>query len=151
MVRSNYFSTGYVRQERWRELWQASLRVEYLPVVNIKTVKNRPSKAPVDPEIGALNDYDGLLYGILETLKYGVKVPDLIADRDWLIELALQTHKTRSVAVGGVLKAYLRDNEPEDLLTEEESLDPAPEDALLLYFDWFQQIRRYAKVDPQAP
>ena len=151
MVRSNYFSTGYVKQERWRELWQECLRVDYLPVVHIVTVKNRPSKAPLAAGMDALDDYEGLKRGILETLKYTVKVSDLIADRDWLIELTHQTHKTRSVAVGGVLKAYLSDNEPEDLLTEEESLDPVPEDALLLYFDWFQQVRRYAKVDPQAP
>jgi plasmid rolling circle replication initiator protein Rep len=149
MVRSNYFSTGYISQARWRSLWQECLRADYLPVVNIKTIKNRPSKAPSIPGSDTIEYSDGLLYGILETLKYGVKVPDLVADQHWLLELTRQTHKTRSVAIGGVLRGYLREHDPEDLLTEDESIDSLVEDAPLLYFDWFTQIRRYVKVDPR--
>ncbi len=36
MVRPSYFSTGYIPQENWRELWGSCLKVEYLPVVRVQ-------------------------------------------------------------------------------------------------------------------
>lgn len=151
MVNPSYFKgTSYIRQDRWRELWQQSLRVDYLPVVHVKTVRSRFSESLADPETSTIDVTDALVAGLLETLKYGVKVADLVADPVWLHELTRQLHKTRAVAVGGVLREYIQEAEPEDLITEDESLDPVGDDALLIYFDWMSQVRRYAKVDPET-
>lgn len=141
MVKPSYFTHGYVKQERWRELWQESLRTDYLPVVHVQVVKPRSgiSEAPGD----------GLALAILETLKYGVKETDLVADASWLHELTRQLHKTRSVAVGGVLRQYLQEKEPEDLIAEDESIDSATDEGFLLYFDWANWVKRYVKVDPK--
>jgi plasmid rolling circle replication initiator protein Rep len=136
MVPPSYFKgTNYLSQQRWGEMWQSCLRVNYLPVVHVQTVKNKQgSDMP-------------LINGILETAKYGVKEEDLMFDSAWLQELTLQLHKTRSITVGGILKDYLKDDEPEDLINvDENNTDNAEEnDALLLWFDWREQVRRYAK------
>lgn len=151
MVQAGYFKgDNYIKQERWRELWMEALRVDYLPSVHVRAVRSRPSKASIVGDTGAVDITDSVVVGILETLKYGVKVADLISDPDWLHELTRQLHKTRAVAVGGVFKRYIREREPEDLIGEDESLDPLIDDSVLLYFDWVEWVRRYAKVDPRG-
>lgn len=148
-VRPSYFTTGYVKQTEWREIWKQCLRVEYLPVVNIKTVKSL--KGQTHEQIN-----DALLAGLLETLKYSVKPSDLVGRKDrtddqnaaWLGELTEQLHKTRAVAVGGKLRDYLSESEPEDseLISPEGDLEVS-ESELKIWYGWREMIQRYAKVD----
>jgi hypothetical protein len=149
MVKTTYFKSGeYINQQTWRELWQECLRVDYLPVVNVKAVRSHPGKVQGLGEDDSTEEFHPLLHGILETLKYSVKFQDLAADPEWLAELTRQLHKTRGVVVGGILRKYLKTEEPENLISEDEELEP--EDAPLIYFDWLEAVRRYAKVDPQT-
>jgi hypothetical protein len=46
---------------------------------------------------------------IPEILKYQVKESDLVADREWFLELTRQLHKTRAIAVGGILRHYMQE------------------------------------------
>lgn len=137
-VKPSYFSHGYIKQAMWRELWRSCLRVDYLPVVNVKTVK---SKTPTGDTLADIR------VAILETLKYGVKPDDLTHDAEWLGELTQQLHKTRAVAVGGELRPYLREDEPEDLIHDEdlESELAATEDDPRVIFDWMTTVKRYAQ------
>jgi plasmid rolling circle replication initiator protein Rep len=132
MVNSSYFTHGYVSQQKWRELWGSCLKVDYLPVVNVKTAKDKTGQ-------------DSVIHAILETAKYSVKEEDLTFSVEWLQELTIQLHKTRAINVGGILKEYLKDEEPEDLIhTNEEEEKPVVEDtATLLWFDWMSQVKRY--------
>lgn len=137
MVPSSYFSHGYISQSKWAVMWQESLRVEYTPIVNVKAVK---------PKKGATEDRfaDELAKALCETLKYSVKPDDLVSDRDWLIELTTQLHKTRAVAVGGVFKEFISDQEPEDLIhLDDENTDLSPENSV--WFGWREMIGRYLK------
>lgn len=135
MVRPSYFSQNYIKHSEWRELWRDALRVDYLPVVNIKTVK---SKDPLHPEAG-------VAIALLETLKYGVKESDLLSDAAWLQELTDQLHKTRAVSVGGVLKRYIQEEEPEDLIHTEEE-DSQSEAEVAVWFGWREMVSRYIKA-----
>jgi plasmid rolling circle replication initiator protein Rep len=138
LVPSSYFSTGYIKQDRWRELWQQALRVDYLPVVNVKAVKPRK-------EVG--EGVDALAVAVLETLKYGVKESDLLHDAEWLHELTKQLHKTRAISVGGVLRDFLKEEEPEDLIHEEDSLEEERNTEVDIWFGWREMVRRYAKTE----
>lgn len=132
MVPSSYFSgQDYLSQDRWTELWQQCLRIDYKPMVHIRAVAKRHDPQVIIPEI----------------LKYQVKESDLIKDREWFLELTRQLHKTRAVAVGGVLKHYLKalEEEPEDLIGEDENPDIANEGEL--YFGWKQKDKKYRLVD----
>lgn len=141
MVPSGYFSgVNYIKQEEWRLLWQQCMRLDYLPVVNVKTVKLKS-----DYQVGEVSDIGK---AICETLKYSVKEEDLVANKDWLIELTRQLHKTRAISVGGVLKEYLtEEKEDDDLIniTEEEK-EVEIEDEYKLYFGWREVIKRYKNL-----
>ncbi len=137
-VKPSYFGRDYIKQSEWRHHWAACMRVDYLPVVNIKTVK---AKGDGSDALGEMK------VAIMETLKYGVKPDDLIADGPWLCELTSQLHKTRAVSVGGELREYLREQEPEDLIhdeDEESELAATPDDPRLI-FEWHALAKRYAQ------
>jgi len=137
MVHSYYFSGKYyVTQSRWAELWQECMRVNYRPIVDIRTVKARRGAPGEKP----------LRRALAETLKYAVKPSDMHGE--WLIELTRQVHKLRFLASGGALKNVLRESEEseQDLLVADgdgEGGDPA------LFFNWRREIRRY--VERQFP
>jgi plasmid rolling circle replication initiator protein Rep len=135
MVPPSYFTHGYTSQAGWRELWQSCLQVDYLPVVNVKAVK------------GGKSDKDAISLALLETLKYGVKESDLTYDSKWLEELTVQLHKTRAVSVGGLLKEYLKEDEPEDLINTDEDEEALSEvdSSLLIYFGWRENLKRYTQ------
>jgi len=132
MVRPSYFGKGYVTQSRWAELWQQCARLDYRPIVDIRTVRARRGAPGEKP----------LRQALAETLKYSVKPSDM--EGEWLIELTRQVHKLRFVASGGVLKNVLResDESEQDLLLADgngEGGDP------VLIFNWRREIRRYVE------
>lgn len=132
MVGSGYFGKNYIKQADWRVLWQQSLKVDYLPVVNIKTIKAHEG------------DTDVWIRGVLETIKYQTKPDELVAaGPEWLAELTRQLHKTRAVAVGGIFKTYISEEEPEDLIGESESEDEVTVSDIR--FGWVGTQSRYIK------
>jgi hypothetical protein len=138
MVPSSYFSgSGYLNNQKWRELWQQAVRSDYLPVVNVKTIK---------PQTG---DSHPMARGILETVKYGVKESDLLGDPHWLAELTSQLSGLKTVALGGAIKKYLKEDEPENLInTDEDEIDPEILNQYpTLLFDWKEYVKRYVKND----
>ena len=139
-VKPGYFKgKGYITQQGWRELWQDCLRVDYLPMVNVQRVKSK--KPAVDDVIA------GVAGGIVETFKYSIKPEDLVSSGDWLYSVTEQLHKTRAVSIGGNLRPYLKEDEPEDLInTEADEVDiESDENTVKLIFDWATEVKRYAK------
>ncbi len=123
MVKPSYFKgKTYIKQSRWRDLWADCLRVDYSPVVDIRTVK---------PKKQGDTDEDGIRSAIAETLKYAVKPDDIMHDnedpkaREWFYELTRQTHKLRFVATGGALKDALK---PDEAVTNEDMIDTGNDD-----------------------
>ena len=130
MVRPSYFGKGYVTQSRWADVWRECARLDYKPIVDIRTVRARRGAPGEKP----------LRRALAETLKYAVKPSDMHGE--WLIELTRQVHKLRFLSAGGVLKSILKEFEEseQDLLLngeDGEGADPA------LFFDWRREIRRY--------
>lgn len=133
MVPASYFSgQAYLSQQRWAELWQQSTRLDYKPVCHVKAVAKHHNPQTLIPEI----------------LKYQVKESDLVADRQWFLELTRQLHKTRAVAVGGILRYYMKDleKEPEDLIGEGDGTTP---DEGHLYFGWKREKEKYKLISEQ--
>lgn len=131
MVPPSYFSgQAYLSQKRWSELWQKVSRLDYEPMVHVKAVAKHYNPQILIPEI----------------LKYQVKESDLVADREWFLELTKQLHKTRAVSVGGVLRDYFKEleEEPEDLIGKDDNVAP---DEGHLYFGWKREKKKYKLVD----
>lgn len=140
LVPAGYFKRGYLSQAKWTELWQSCLKADYVPIVDIKVVKDRRSKASIIEEPD-----NGLVKAICETFKYSIKPSDLVADANWLEGLTNQLHKTRAIATGGILKQYLSEEEPEDLIHVDDEVDEASEADPKIRFGWRERVRRYAK------
>ena len=130
MVRPGYFGKNYIRQDEWVELWRSSMRLDYDPVLDCRAVKRGKQPMQLVPEL----------------LKYCTKESDLVADREWFLELTRQMHKMKCITTGGILKEYLQEleTEPEDLIGESELLDG--EDEAKLYFGWRITEKKYRMV-----
>ena len=132
MVEPKYFGKNYIKQEKWVELWKKSLRVDYYPNAHIKAIKD-------------INDGGTTLEAVKEVAKYTVKGDDLVAEKEWLAEYTRQVHKMRAIAVGGILKKYLSDEEASnDELVAGDS-ESKPEDITDPYYfaHWDKPDGRY--------
>ncbi|AFZ24206.1 plasmid rolling circle replication initiator protein [Cylindrospermum stagnale PCC 7417] len=127
MVQPSYFSHGYLSQARWVSLWQQCLRIDYQPVMDVRAVAKNHDPQKLIPEI----------------LKYQVKESDLLGDREWFLELTRQLHKTRAIAVGGILRHYMRELEEknQDLIGENEETDEVEGGSLS--FRWDRRLQKY--------
>lgn len=140
LVPASYFSTGYIKQSKWRELWAQSLRISYDPTVDIQAVKPKPGMELTDP------NSDGLTEAVLATMAYhvkGAKSENLYDDPDWFNELFKQMRRVRTISVGGVLRNHIREDEPEDLINLEDLPDEPDDDDINVWYQWRRDINRY--------
>lgn len=104
-VKSSYYkSKDYICQKDWAQIWRDCLQVNYTPVVDIRSVKNK------------YNNKDAVKCAIIETLKYSVKHSDISVDinnlegRNWFYILTQQTYKLRFFSAGGIFKDAIKDD-----------------------------------------
>lgn len=142
MVPPAYFQGDYLKQHEWAELWRQCLKIDYKPVVDIRTVKldlvqssQRVNKPPAR-----------MWEAVAEILKYAVKPSDMIRDHEWFLSLSDELHKTRAVAIGGILKHYIK--ERENLTEEPEEKEPEISGEQL-FFGWKREVRKYRRVNAQ--
>ena len=64
MVKSSFFTTGYIRQGKWTDIWRDCMKLDYRPQVDVRTIKPNDTRKT-----------DALTSAISETMKYPVK-PD---------------------------------------------------------------------------
>jgi hypothetical protein len=78
-----------------------------------------------------------------EIPNYQVKESDLVGDREWFLELTRQLHKTRAIAVGGILRQYMRElkEKNQDLIDESEETNEF--DKASLFFRWKHKLQKY--------
>lgn len=130
MVKPSYFGVRYLSQAKWVQMWQNSLRVDYKPILDVQ----------------ALKPQDSLIRLLAEVIKYSVKESDLTADKEWFLELTRQLYRTKAIAIGGILREYLREleQEPEDLIGNDGEGDV---DEGHLYFTWRHRHKKYKLID----
>ena len=117
LVKPSYFGKNYLTQQDWSEMWQSVLRVDYLPIVDVRAIKPNKKKKQTEE--------DAIKAAVAETLKYSVKPDDLIGDGSkdanaWFFELTRQTFKLRFISSGGVLKDAFK---PDDKITDNDLID----------------------------
>jgi plasmid rolling circle replication initiator protein Rep len=142
LVPAGYFTRGYISHAKWINLWQSCLKTDYPPILDVRVVKTKTatSNNPSDSSNQAMAE------AVCETLKYAVKPSDLLADPEWLGELTKQLQKTRAISIGGCLKEFFSEDDPEDLINGEIQEEEKSEDDFLLLFDWSAIVRRYKKA-----
>lgn len=108
-VSSRYFKgdgENYISQDDWRAYWKKAMKLDYSPVVNVKSVHAKKGKGD-------------LLSGAQETAKYQVKSADYISDnaeRDLRIveDLEEALNNTRAISYGGIFKEIRKELKLED-------------------------------------
>jgi plasmid rolling circle replication initiator protein Rep len=143
LVPAGYFKRGYISQANWAILWQSCLKTDYTPRVDVRAVK--PKKTPLKAKPDPLNK--AMAQAVCETLKYAVKPSDLLADPKWLDELTKQLQKTRAISIGGCLKEFFSEDDPEDLINADIEEDEKTEDDTYLFFNWSTIVSRYKKTN----
>lgn len=92
MVRPSYFQSknDYINQKEWGDMWSQSLKVNYVPMVDIRTVKEKGK---------------GLKGAILETAKYPTKPIKLdIENKKVVDDLYNGLYRKRQLGYGGIFK-----------------------------------------------
>ncbi len=92
MVRPSYFQSkkDYITQKEWSDMWSQSLKVDYVPMTDIRTVK----------ETGK-----GLRGAVLETAKYPTKPIKLDVDNKQVVDdLYNGLYRKRQLGYGGLFK-----------------------------------------------
>jgi plasmid rolling circle replication initiator protein Rep len=141
LVPAGYFKRGYISQANWATLWQSCLKADYTPRVDVRAVK--PKKTTLNEKPDAVNK--AMAQAVCETLKYSVKPDHLLADPKWLDELTKQLQKTRAISIGGCLKDFFSEDDPEDLINADIEEEENTEGDSFLTFDWSAIVRRYKK------
>ena len=114
MVKPTYFknSENYVSQKELTEFWQRALKINYVPVVNIKSVKPNKNKT-----YKTENDLLGAIY---ETAKYSVKDSEYLTDdfdknEKRVDDLERALKYKRMISFGGILKEIKKEFELDDV------------------------------------
>lgn len=142
-VSPSYFAgRAYIKQAAWGELWQDALRVDYVPRVDIRSVKGATME-----EISS---------AVCEVAKYAAKDSDYIVPDDW--DLTVETVKTldaalngrRLVAYGGIMRLIKRelgqdDGEDGDLVHVGDEEAKEGKYRLVSYW-WYSGYRQYYEV-----
>lgn len=146
LVKPSYFAKNYIKQAEWTELWRSVLRVDYMPIIDVRAVKAKTRKRQ---EVVSADD--AIKSAIMETLKYSVKPSDMIGkgtvqDNAWFYELTRQCFKLRFVASGGVLKDALKRDEDitdDDLVNTNLDDDNSDTDDRRLVFNYKKSKHQY--------
>jgi len=137
-VEPSYFNStaNYINAKQWRELWQKAMKLNYLPIVNIQTVKAKNK-----------NKSD-LHSAIDETAKYPVKASDYLTDdveHNLMVvkDLEKGLYRKRRIAYGGLLKELHKElnlDSPEDgdLIKTGDEEEEIGEEAyrVVAYWNW---------------
>lgn len=135
-VKGSYFGGSYyISQQKWTELWQRALQVDYTPIVDVRKCKGG-SKA------------------IAEACKYAVKPSDILNMDDW--DMTVDTLRTldkalenrRFIGLGGILKdlhkqLHLDDMEEGDLVHIDGTEQSEPtEEEVIFFWNGYGQYER---------
>lgn len=147
LVSPTYFGKPYLKHADWVSLWRRAAKLDYDPMVNVQAIK-RPANERLGAEMNS--DTNPLLKAVLEALKYSVKPADFLSSHDeernaaWLRHITKALHRIRSTSIGGVLRQFLSDEEPDDLITiDEDELTQSEAEQECYWFLWKSTVQQY--------
>jgi hypothetical protein len=147
MVKQSYFSRNYVSQEEWALAWQSVMKLDYVPVCDVRACRDKKGG-----KIVSSSDVDSMKSSVAEAIKYTIKTKDLLKEDefenvDWFLEYTRQIKGQKLLTSGGVLKGIFKDGftdeeliHPENDKTEEQ---PKAED--IAFFGYSKEKRKYRR------
>lgn len=138
-VSPTYFNKGrYLSQDDWSKLWQKARKLDYKPVVNIKTVSDSKKDK-------------SLVASAKEVAKYQVKSSDYItedveSDLEFLKELEKALFHKRQLSFGGefkVIRKELKLEDHEDDLVHVDGENTSAAETEKIIFLWNNEVKNY--------
>lgn len=148
-VESTYFKNteNYISNSEWRHLWKKAMKLNYLPVVHVQTVKPKNKKK------------SDLHSAIDEVAKYPVKDTDYLTDdpeHNLMVvkDLEQGLFRKRRIAYGGLLKELHKElnlDNPEDgnLVQTGDEEEQIGETAYSVVAQWNWERENYFKKKPK--
>ena len=137
-VPAGYFSHGYVRQSEWQKQWMDAMRLDYVPVVDVRRARTKSSSggATIDQSRAAA----------VEASKYATKATDLIAMGSSLGTYHYAIKGLRLSASSKSLKPYITDTpiDSSDLVDNETVVEGETVRGKAL---WFEDVQEYLFSD----
>lgn len=131
IVNSSYFtSRNYIKQDKWIDMWQKALRVDYTPVVDVRRIKAKKTKS--GKQLTALQS------AVFEVAKYSVK-HSILTDKsdDEFSSIILQTKNMRFFSTGGLLKEKINFMKcDEELINFNEQIEAEWKEIEELLYEW---------------
>ena len=153
-VETEYFkgSANYINQKEWTSLWQKAMKLSYVPVVNVKAVKEKYDVKDAETVRDAIENKARSMQGAVEeTAKYSVKDSDYLTgnhlrDMEVVRDLEQGLRRKRMVSYGGRMKTIhkelnLDDVEKGDLVKVGDNDEEVDEKAfnVVALWNWKQQ------------
>ena len=104
LVPPSYFGKGYVKKTEWQKQWMMALRVDYVPVVDVRAAYKRGTKGSG----GSVSSFDA----VIESSKYLLKAASVQKLGPWLTELHHQLARLRLTSVSRDLSRLMPTHEP---------------------------------------
>ena len=141
LVKPSYFSHGYIKQTEWQKQWMDSARLDYAPVVDVRSAKSKTSDG--------MTSADGAKGAVMEAAKYAAKATDLMELGPAITELHWQLRRKRLYAVSGGLRPYVYpgDIDADELLDEESKPLPPGAERIEVIAQWFADTNEYLITD----
>ena len=148
-VEPTYFNSteNYINNNQWRHFWQKAMKLNYLPVVHVQTVKPKNKKK------------SDLHSAIDEVAKYPVKDTDYLTDdpeHNLMVvkDLEQGLFRKRRIAYGGLLKELHKElnlDNPEDgnLVQTGDEEEEISETAYSIVAQWNWERQNYFKKKPK--
>ena len=141
LVKPSYFSHGYVRQSEWQKQWMDAARLDYVPVVDVRS-------ATANSSAGS-SGIDASRKAVLEAAKYATKATSLMELGIAISEFHWQLRNRRLYALSTPLRRYIQSGD----ISKEEMLDkgkePLPEgtDKVQVVAQWFEDSQEFVITD----
>lgn len=131
IVNSSYFkSRNYISQDKWIEMWQKALRVDYTPILDVRRIKAKKTKSG--------KTLTALQSAVFEVAKYSVK-HSILTDKsdDEFSSIILQTKNMRFFSTGGLLKEKINFFKcDEELINFNEQIEAEWKEIEELIYEW---------------
>jgi plasmid rolling circle replication initiator protein Rep len=137
LVRPSYFTRDYVKQTEWRKQWMMAARLDYSPVVDVRSTKKR------DPEKDG--EAPAPMSAVMEAAKYATKATDLLAMGPAVVDFHEQMRGKRLYSLSRELSAFVKSGELEEteLMDTEYVTCPDGGLGLRLVAEWNEASQKY--------
>ena len=137
LVRPSYFSTGYVKQSEWQKQWMDAARLNYAPVIDVRSAKQKSGSG--------LTSAESAKGAVLEAAKYAAKATDLMELGPDISELHWQLRNRRLYAMSSKLRKYIKsgDIDAAEMMDNDAKPLPAGTERVEVLAQWFEDTHEY--------